>query len=380
MEEQNQPSQPPEQGSQAQPDAAPPPAQPPSGAPATPPPPSLANGYPQEHPGSPRRVKRRLMFGLLGLYAASILAASVLVIRGRNAAPPSGKGFEKIGAGGLLALGQNPDSVGWVSIHGPIYSSESGKPWERGEEQWARKIRQMADTKGVKAIVLDINSPGGSVGAVQELYSQILRVRHEKHVPIVALFGDVSASGGYYIASACDKIVAHPGTLTGSIGVIFNTTNLQGLFSKIGLKMEPIKSGAHKDIGSPARPMTPEEKKILQDLIDDAYGQFVAAVAQGRHMTVEQVKPLADGRIYSGGQALQLGLVDQLGDSVDAVEAAAKLGGIHGKPKVRRDTDQFSSLFEMLESKFEGKLTAGAPDLLESLKPHAGLEYRWEGW
>jgi protease-4 len=356
-----------------------PPHDAPQPEPATAPPPSLANGY-GDHPAGARRLKRRIMLAVGGLYALSILAAAVIVIRGQNA-PPAGKNGEKIaGAGGLLALTQNPDAVGWVSIHGPIYSSESGKPWEKGEEQWARKIRQMADTKGVKAIVLDINSPGGSVGAVQELYSQILRVRHEKKIPIVALFGDISASGGYYIASACDRIVAHPGTLTGSIGVIFNTTNLQGLFAKIGLKMDPIKSGAHKDIGSPARPMTPEEKKILQDLIDDAYGQFVQAVADGRRMPVEKVKPLADGRIYSGSQALKLGLVDQLGDSADAVELAGKLGGIQGKPKVRRDTERFSDLFEMLESRFSGRLTAGAPDLLESLKPHAGLEYRWAGW
>jgi len=270
--------------------------------------------------------------------------------------------------------------VGWVSIHGPIYSSESGRPWDKGSENWARKIKAMAETKGVKAIVLDINSPGGSVGAVQELYSQIERVRKEKHIPIVALFGDVAASGGYYIASACDQIVAHPGTLTGSIGVIFETTNLTALFSKIGVKMDPIKSGAHKDIGSPARPMTPEERQIMQDLIMDAYGQFVQAVADGRHLPVETVKPLADGRIFSGTQALTNHLVDQLGDSTDAIELAAKLGHISGKPKVKREGDHFSDLLEMMDSKFSGVLSAQAPEnVLNALKPKAGLLYMWEG-
>jgi protease-4 len=370
MEDASQTPQEPTPGAGMQP-ANPPPETSPAAAPA--------NGH-AEHPAGARRVKRRLMVGLLGLYAASVLAASFLVIRGQSAPPPSRKGEKGAAAGGLLSLSQTQESVGWVPIHGAIYSSESGKPWEKGEEQWARKIKQMSETKGVKAIVLDINSPGGSVGAVQELYSQIQRVRKEKKIPIVALFGDISASGGYYIASACDKIVAHPGTLTGSIGVIFSVSNLQGLFQKIGYKQDPIKSGAHKDIGSPARPMTAEERKIMQDLIDDAYGQFLEAVAGGRHMTVEQVRPLADGRIFSGTQALKAGLVDQLGDSTDAVELAAKLGGIQGKPKVRRDTERFSDIFDMLETKFMGRLTAGAPDLIESLKPHAGLEYRWGGW
>ena len=237
----------------------------------------------------------------------------------------------------------------------------------------------MSETKGVKAIILDINSPGGSVGAVQEIYSQILRVRQEKHIPFVALFDDVAASGGYYIASACDQIVAHPGTLTGSIGVIFSVSNLEGLFGKIGYKMESIKSGKHKDMGSPARPLTAEERAILQGVINDAYEQFVAAVAAGRRLPVDQVKPLADGRIYTGSQALKLKLVDAIGDSEDAVALAAKLGKIEGKPRVRRELDKFSDLFEMLDSRFEGSLSGrlfgGALKTQE-----AGLEYLWMGW
>jgi protease-4 len=236
----------------------------------------------------------------------------------------------------------------------------------------------------VKAIVLDINSPGGSVGAVQEIYSRILRVKKTKHIPFVALFGDVAASGGYYIASACDKIVAHPGTLTGSIGVIFEVQNMEGLFSKIGFKMDPIKSGAHKDIGSPARPMTPEERKILQDLIDDAYGQFVQAVADGRKMKVEEVKPLADGRIYSGTQALSNHLVDQLGDSHDALMLAAQLGGIKDEePKIRRDAEGLNNLMELIESRARISLGLGPIEvpLPEAMSPRAhGMLYLWSGW
>lgn len=332
---------------------------------------------PEPHAPGPRRMKRRLIAGLIILHALSLLAAVFLVMRSKGDAPQGLNGSAK----SLLNL-KPKDTVGWVSIRGPIMSSDSGKPWERGAEQWARRIEQLADTKGVKAIVLDINSPGGSVGAVQEIYMRILRVKKEKKIPFVALFGDVSASGGYYLGAACDKIVAHPGTLTGSIGVIFNVSNMEGLFAKVGYKSDPIKSGKHKDIGSPARPMTLEERQILQTLIDDAYGQFVQAVADGRKMTVSQVKPLADGRIYSGNQALALGLVDQLGDSVDATKLAAELGGIKDeKPRVRRDTEKLNDIFELLETRARltfGLSTAGVTLNAGPAIPR-GLLYAWSG-
>ncbi len=324
---------------------------------------------PEAHAPGARRVKRRLMFAVLALHALALAAAVVLLVR-----VPASNGKKEDGQKGLLSLSDR-ETVGWVPIHGPIYNSDGGRVWEKGAEQWARRIRAMAETKGVKAIVLDINSPGGSVGAVQELHSQILRVRKEKKIPIVALFEDVAASGGYYIAAACDKIVAHPGTLTGSIGVIFSVSNLEGLFSKIGYKAEPIKSGKHKDIGSPARAMTPEERALLQALIDDAYGQFVSAIVTGRAMPEEKVRPLADGRIFSGNQALAAGLVDELGDSQNALELAGRLGGIKGKPKVRRDTERVNALFEFLDSRFDGLSKAAA--FFEVRSPR--LEYLWRG-
>ncbi len=331
------------------------------------------------HAPSGRRVKRRLLSWLIGLHAAALLAAGVLILRGRSSSPRGLDGGDRAKA--LLELAPK-DSVGWVTIHGPIYSSDSGKPWDRGSEQWARRIETLADTKGVKAIVLDINSPGGSVGAVQEIYSRIERVKKEKHIPFVALFGDVAASGGYYIASACDKIVAHPGTLTGSIGVIFEVANMQGLFKKIGYQMDPVKSGPHKDMGSPARPLTPEERRIMQSLIDDAYGQFVAAVAGGRGLSVARVKTLADGRVYSGDQALADHLVDQLGDSRDALMLAAKMGGIKDKkPRINRGGDHFSDLMELLETRARVSLGLGPLSLsvpAASSQTH-GLLYMWEG-
>jgi protease-4 len=332
----------------------------------------------EAHPAGARRVKRRLMYAVAGLYAVSLAAASILVLRGGSASnsKKKGDGFEK----SLLAATEK-DTVGWVPIHGTIMNSEGGNPWERGAEQWAHKITALGDAPGVKAIVLDINSPGGSVGAVQEVYSAIERVRKEKKIPVVALFDDVAASGGYYIASACDQIVAHPGTLTGSIGVIFNTTNMEGLFGKIGVKMDPIKSGKFKDIGSPSRAMTKDEHDLLQALIMDAYGQFVTAVATGRKMSEADVRKLADGRVFSGSQALQNKLVDAVGDSQDAIELAGKLGGISGKPKLRQSTERISDIFDMLDSKYGGGLL-GHSSLIQELSPsaHAGLEYRWAGW
>jgi|CXWL01.1.fsa_nt_gi protease-4 len=331
---------------------------------------------PEPHAPGPRRIKYRLVGALIALHALSLVAAVFLVAsRGGESRSEESK------AKGLLSLSPK-ETVGWISIRGPIMSSNSGKPWESGSEQWARRIEQLADTKGVKAIVLDINSPGGSVGAVQEIYTRILRVKKEKNIPFIALFGDVAASGGYYIAAACDKIVAHPGTLTGSIGVIFAVSNLEGLFSKIGYKTDPIKSGKHKDIGSPARPMTPEERQILQSLIDDAYGQFVQAVADGRKMTVDQVKPLADGRIYSGRQALELKLVDQLGDSVDAAKLAGQMGGIKDeKPRIRRDTERLNDIFEMLESRARLSLGFGPAGVTvgSAVPSPRGLLYAWSG-
>ncbi|MBI5883335.1 MAG: signal peptide peptidase SppA [Elusimicrobia bacterium] len=326
---------------------------------------------PEHHVAGTRRVKRRLMLAVVGLYVLSLAAAAVVAIRA-----PVGQKGKKDGDDGVLGMGAK-ETVGWVSIHGVIYN-DGTRTWDKGAYQWARRIRMMAETKGVKAIILDINSPGGSVGAVQELYSQIRRVRKEFNIPIIALFGDISASGGYYIAAACDRIVAHPGTLTGSIGVIFSADNVEGLFSKIGFKSDPIKSGPHKDIGSWSRPMTKEERAILQSIIDDAYEQFLTAISTGRNMPMDKLRPLADGRIYSGAQALEAGLVDEIGDSDTAVELAGKLAKIVGKPKVKREPDtrqMFMDLFA--ESRFAG---AKSPvEWLAGLGLRSGLEYRWAG-
>ena len=204
------------------------------------------------------------------------------------------------------------------------------------DEQSARtkiiKSLNKAYREQVKAVVLRINSPGGTVGASQELHAAVLKLR-EKGIPVVASMGDVAASGGVYIALAADKIVANPGTITGSIGVIIRTANAQELFHKVGVSAEVVKSGPFKDILSPYRSLTPDERALLQGMIDDAYRQFVEAVAAGRGLAPEQVRPFADGRIFTGRQAKELGLVDELGGLQTAVELAGKVAGIEGMPR-----------------------------------------------
>lgn len=195
-----------------------------------------------------------------------------------------------------------------------------------------RQISKFRKDHGIKGVVLRIDSPGGAVAPSQEIYTEVLKLKSQKKV--FASMGSVAASGGYYIASAADQIIANPGTLTGSIGVIMTFANVEQLMSKIGLRPETMKSGKFKDTGSPTRPMTPEERKLLQSVVDNVYSQFVDAVAKGRKMEYDKVKELADGRIYTGKQAFDLKLVDRLGSLEDTISLLGKAVGIEGEPKV----------------------------------------------
>ena len=197
-----------------------------------------------------------------------------------------------------------------------------------------RQLRKATENEHVKGILLRINSPGGTIAMSQEIYDAIQTYRKKGH-PIVVSMGDVAASGGYYIASAADQIVADPGTLTGSIGVIMHLLNWQQTEKKIGLAPMVIKSGAFKDIGSPDRPMTESEHKLLQNIILDYYDQFVSAVATGRHLSKDQVRKLSDGRVFSGRQALAVKLIDKLGGFQDALGELQKLS--RAKYKLDRD-------------------------------------------
>ena len=202
------------------------------------------------------------------------------------------------------------------------------------------EIKEYVKDPLIKAIVLRIDSPGGAVAPSQEIYEEIKKAVAKKKV--IASMGSIAASGGYYIASPATKIIANPGTLTGSIGVIMEIPNVEGLMSKLGIKTEVVKSGEKKDMASVFRGIKKEERAILQKVLDNVHDQFITAVAEGRKMPYEDVKQIADGRIFTGEQALKVGLVDKLGNIEDAVQVAADLSGIKGEPVLISKKERFS--------------------------------------
>ncbi|MBI4722174.1 MAG: signal peptide peptidase SppA [Candidatus Stahlbacteria bacterium] len=240
-------------------------------------------------------------------------------------------------------------SIGLIEISGVIESSA----------ETIKNIAKCEATPNIKAIVVHIQSPGGSVVPSQEIYSALRKAKK----PTVASLSDYAASGGYYIACACDQIVSNPGTLTGSIGVILSLPNVTELIKKVGLKFNVIKSRPYKDIGSPYRDLMPDEYDLLKVVVDDVYDQFVGAVVEGRGLDKEKVLEIADGRILSGRQAFELGLVDTLGTLEDAKLFAASLAGIKGEPKVVE--------FKKLQPRWVKMITEGIAN-----KMRIRLEYR----
>jgi protease-4 len=214
------------------------------------------------------------------------------------------------------------EKVGVIEVTGVIASSKLIN----------ERIVRYKEDASVKAVVLRVDSPGGGVGPSQEIYEEVNKLAAVK--PVVVSMGSVAASGGYYISVPAGKILANPGTITGSIGVIMEFTNISELLDKIGLSNQVVKSGLHKDIGSPIRPMTEADREILQSMIDDVHLQFITAVSEGRGLDLDKVRQLADGRIYSGRQALEAGLVDQLGNLQDAIAVAGTMAGITDNPRV----------------------------------------------
>ena len=256
--------------------------------------------------------RKRILIGLGVIAALLVFFFTVLFLIGR---------YTGGGRSSRFAFG---DKIAIVEVKGVI-SQSSGV---------IEDLQQYLADDGVKAIILRVDSPGGGVGPAQEIYREIMRIRSTSQKKVVTSMGSVAASGGYYIACASDRIVANPGTITGSIGVIMQFSNLEELLKKIGVKGVVLKSGEHKDIGSPFREMTPEEKRIMQEVLDNVHQQFIQAVAEGRKLERSKVAQIADGRILTGEQAKNLGLVDQLGNLQDTIDIAAKMVGIEGKPNV----------------------------------------------
>jgi protease-4 len=230
--------------------------------------------------------------------------------------------------------------VAIIDVCGMILNARSSGLFGDGENPvslFRERLDAAADDSHVKAVVLRINSPGGAVTASDIMYQEVLRFRRDTGKPVVACMMDVAASGAYYLAMGCDRVYAHPTTVTGSIGVIMSLYNASGLFSKLGVSSEPIKSGPNKDIGNPGRPMTAEERALLQGMVDSFYDQFVQAVVKGRHLPEEQVRALADGRVYTGLDAKKAGLVDEVGYLEDAIHDAMALACIKDAALVAYD-------------------------------------------
>src|SRR4030066_1028062 len=252
--------------------------------------------------------RKRILLGLVAIVGLLAFFFILLFVIGQYV---SGSGPRKFAFGDKIAV---------VEIRGLITQSQG----------IIEDLHQYEADEGVKAIILRIDSPGGGVGPSQEIYREVIKIKGKKKV--VTSMGSVAASGGYYIASASDRIVANPGSVTGSIGVILELANVSGLVKKVGVESVVIKSGKFKDVGSLFRTMMPEERDLLQGVIDDTYDQFVEAVSVGRGISKEDLIPIADGRVFTGRQAKKLGLVDELGSMQDAIKITSDLAGIKGEP------------------------------------------------
>ena len=285
------------------------------------------------------------VFIILGIIAL-ILGASMMIVL-KMADPTSDLSFS--------------EKIGVIPIEGAIFDSH---------ETLSQLLRFREDKK-IKVIVLQINSPGGAVGPTQEIYREVRKTMETKKV--VASLGGVAASGGYYIAAAADKIVANPGTITGSIGVLMEFMRFEDLLDKIGIKLEVLKSGEFKDIGSPHRELTKRDREIIDSLIADIQGQFVEAVANGRGLPLEKVNKIADGRVFSGAKAKELELVDVLGNFQDAVDVAKDMAGIKGDATLVYPK---KSRMELWESFLEGTARS-VTKVIQGIKPR--LEYKWSG-
>ncbi len=248
---------------------------------------------------------RTLLYFALGLVALVVLSSLF------------GRYLSDVGFGG------DNGKIALVEISGQIADSRDV----------VRQLSKYRRDDDIKAILLRINSPGGAVAPSQEIYDEVLRVRADKK-KIYASMGSLAASGGYYIAVAADRIYANPGTLTGSIGVIMAFGNAEKLMEKIGLEPQVVKSGKYKDVGSPARKMTAEEHVYLQHVVDDVHQQFIDAVAKGRNMSTKEARKLADGRVFTGRQALELKMVDEMGGLEDVIVKLGDAVGIEGRPTV----------------------------------------------
>ena len=265
---------------------------------------------------------------------------------------------------GKEAFGGFGEKIGVVDLEGVIIEPKTV----------VSQLRKFAKDDSIRAIILHVNTPGGGVAASQEIYQEVRRIRDQKKKPVVAAIETVGASGGYYISSAASKIFADRGSVVGSIGVIAEWYNYGDLLHWAKMKDVVLKTGEFKDTGNPARELTPAEREYLQRLIDNMYGQFIRAVAEGRRLKEEEVRALADGKVWTGEQAKQLKLIDEFGDFQAAVEDTAKSVGIQGEPTLVRPEKQRRTLLDLLF----GDISEYLPDKAKLLERNVGFYYLWK--
>jgi len=302
----------------------------------------------------PEEKKSRLwLWILVGATAFFVLLLSVFALVGLAMRGSHGGEFAGFG-----------DKIGVIDVEGVILDPRTV----------VKQLREFRRDDSIRAIILHVNTPGGGAAASQEIYSEVRRIRDEKKKKIVASIETLGASGGYYISAATEKIYADPASIVGSIGVISQWVNYEDLLKWAKLKDVTFKAGALKDTGNPARPMTPEEKAYFQSLINDMHGQFISAVAEGRKLKMDDVKKLADGRVWTGQQALPLKLVDQIGDFRVAVEETAKAVGIKGEPTLVHPEKERRTVLDLIF----GDVSEYIPDRAKLLENHVSFYYLWK--
>ncbi|MDQ4148677.1 MAG: signal peptide peptidase SppA [Actinomycetota bacterium] len=315
------------------------------------------------------RAKRLLaVFGVIGIVAA-LWVAAIVVGRGSGERGTSATQYDEE----LLREGSSDEKIALINVVGEIFSDPEELAEGASDSNILRQLEQARDDESVAGVIVNLETPGGSVTASDAIYRKVLELRR-RDKPVVALMGDVAASGGYYIAAGADEVVAHPYTWTGSIGVIALLPNFEQAAGKLGVTVAVVKSGALKDAGSPFRALTEEERALFQRLIDEAYAGFVNVVSTGRKLNGARTRELADGRIYSGIQAKELGLVDYLGDRDLAFRRAKELARSPGASLVRYSRGR--SFFEQL---IPFRLNAPDGELLKEvgIQRRPGAAYLW---
>ena len=256
------------------------------------------------------------------------------------------------GASGITSVSK--PAVALLSIIGPIRGSNASDFVPSGIEGIRFSLEKLAKNKSVKALVLRINSPGGTVGASQELFEAVMQFRENTKKPVVVSILDVGASGAYWVALAADKIIANPGSMVGSLGVITQSLDLSQIQERYGINTRTFKAGEHKDLLNPWREMSGEEEEIIQEMLDDVHAQFIDQLRQSRGLSKKRAARVADGRIFTGRQAIKAGLVDELGSLSYAINQAAKMGGIKGKPRVLSPpSNPFNQFFSSIKNQFK---------------------------